>query len=52
MKLANFAGGLAVAVVLTAPFIVPAVAGIATWKVLLALIGLGLISHAGISRPS
>jgi hypothetical protein len=36
----NLAGGVAVALVLAAPFIVPRVGRIETWKILLALAGL------------
>jgi hypothetical protein len=47
----NLAGGLAVALLLAAPFVVPVIAGIDTWKYLLGAVGLWLIVRAG-ARPS
>jgi hypothetical protein len=40
MRTWNLAGGLLLAVALAAPFIVPRIGGIDTWKVLLAIGGL------------
>jgi hypothetical protein len=52
MKSQNLAGGLAVAVVLAAPFVVPTIAGISTWKYLLGAFGLWVFVRAGMSRPN
>ena len=41
----NLVGGLAVAVVLALPFVVPRIAGIDTWKILLALAGLAIFRY-------
>jgi hypothetical protein len=41
----NLAGGLLVAVVLAAPFVVPRVGNIDTWKILLALAGLAIFRY-------
>jgi hypothetical protein len=46
----NLAGGVAVAIVLAAPFIVPRVGRIDTWKILLALAGLALIRYGERTR--
>ena len=46
----NLAGGLAVAVLLSAPFIFPFVAGIATWKIVLGAAGLFIFVRAGMER--
>jgi len=48
----NLIVGFAVAVLLAMPFIVPAIAGIDTWKYLLGAIGLWLFVRAGMSRPN
>jgi hypothetical protein len=50
MKAGNLLGGLAVAVLLSAPFIVPSLAGIATWKVIMGVAGLWIFVRAGMSR--
>jgi TRAP-type mannitol/chloroaromatic compound transport system permease large subunit len=50
MKAGNLLGGLAVAVLLSAPFIVPSVGGIATWKIIMGVAGLSLFVRAGMSR--
>jgi hypothetical protein len=42
MRASNLAGGLLVAVALAAPFIVPRIGGIDTWKILLAIAGLAV----------
>ncbi len=47
MRLKNLAGGPGVAVLLAAPLVVPAIAGISTWKYLLGAIGLGAFVRAG-----
>jgi hypothetical protein len=41
----NLAGGLAVAIVLAAPFVVPRIGGIDTWKILLAMAGLAIFRY-------
>jgi hypothetical protein len=41
----NLLGGLAVAVVLALPFVVPRIGGIDTWKILLAILGLAVIRY-------
>jgi len=46
----NLFGGLAVAVLLALPFVVPVVAGIATWKVILGIAGLWIFVRAGMGR--
>lgn len=50
MQARNLAAGLAVALLLSAPFIFPVVYGIATWKVILGLAGLWIFVRAGMSR--
>jgi hypothetical protein len=50
MPARNLAAGLAVAVLLSAPFIVPFVAGIATWKIILGVAGLWIFVRAGMGR--
>jgi hypothetical protein len=52
VKIQNLIGGLAAAVLLAAPFVVPTIAGISTWKYLLGVIGLWVFVRAGMSRPS
>ena len=51
MKIRNFAGGLVAAVAMAAPFIVPRVGGIDTWKILLGAIGVTLFARAGMAKP-
>jgi len=52
VKARNFAGALAVSLLLAVPFIVPFVAGVATWKIVLGVAGLLLFVTAGMtSRP-
>jgi len=46
----NLIGGLAIAVLLSAPFIVPSVGGIATWKIIMGMAGLWIFVRAGMSR--
>jgi hypothetical protein len=41
----NLAGGLVVSIVLAAPFVVPRIGGIDTWKILLAIAGLAVIRY-------
>jgi len=43
--LRNLIGGLAVAVVLAAPFVVPRIGVIDTWKILLAIAGLAVFRY-------
>ena len=50
MSARNLVGGLAVAVLLSAPFIFPFVAGIATWKIILGAAGLFIFVRAGMER--
>ena len=46
----NLAGGVGVAVSIALVASVPAIGGIATWKIVLGAIGLGLILISGFSR--
>ena len=46
----NLAGGFAVAIVLAAPFIVPRVGRVETWKILLALAGLVIFRYGERAR--
>jgi TRAP-type mannitol/chloroaromatic compound transport system permease large subunit len=46
----NLAGGLAVALLLATPFIVPSIDGVATWKVLMGIAGLWIFVRAGMNR--
>jgi ABC-type Fe3+ transport system permease subunit len=48
VKAANFAGAIAVSVLLALPLIVPTVAHIDTWKIVLGLAGLALFVGAGL----
>ena len=50
MSARNLAGGLAVAVLLSAPFIFPFVGGIATWKIILGVMGLFIFVRAGMGQ--
>jgi hypothetical protein len=50
IKAGNLLGGLALAVLLSAPFIVPSIAGIATWKIIMGMAGLWIFVRAGMSR--
>jgi hypothetical protein len=50
MRIRNLAGGILVAALLAAPFVVPSVAGISTWKYLLGATGLWLFGRAGMSK--
>jgi hypothetical protein len=52
IRIRNVAGGLAVAVILAAPFIVPAIAGIATWKYVMGALGLGIFVFGGMRRSN
>ncbi len=52
MQVRNVAGGLAVAVLLAAPFIVPTIAGIATWKYIMGALGLGIFVFGGMRRSN
>ena len=51
MTIRHLAGGLVVAMAMAAPFIVPSVGGIDTWKILLGVIGLTLFVRAGMAKP-
>jgi hypothetical protein len=50
MKARNLAAGFAAALLLSAPFIFPVVYGIATWKVILGIAGLGIFVRAGMGK--
>ncbi len=50
MKISNLVGGLLVAVLLVVPFVVPRVAGIDTWKIILGIAGLTLFASAGMGK--
>jgi len=52
VKARNFAGAIAVAVILSLPFIVPRVAGIDTWKIVLGLAGLAIFISAGLTKSA
>ena len=52
MKIQNLVGGFGLAVLLAAPFVVPTIAGISTWKYLLGMIGLWVFVRAGMSRSN
>ena len=45
MRAWNLAGGLLMALALAAPFIVPRIGGIDTWKILLAVLGLAVFRY-------
>ena len=49
MKARNFAGALAVAILLALPLVIPSVGRIETWKIVLGLAGLLLFVSAGLS---
>lgn len=48
MKVANFAGAVAVAVLLALPFIQPTIGRVDTWKIVLGLAGLVIFISAGL----
>jgi hypothetical protein len=50
MKARNLLGGLIVAVLVSAPFIVPYVGGVATWKIIMGIAGFWIFVRAGMSR--
>ena len=50
MRAANFTGALVVAALLALPMIVPTIAHVDTWKIVLALAGLALFVSAGLGR--
>jgi hypothetical protein len=50
VRASNLLAGLIVALLLSLPFIVPAVAGIATWKIILGVAGAWMFVRAGMSR--
>jgi hypothetical protein len=50
MKAKNFAGALGAAVLLAFPFVVPRVAHIDTWKIVLGVAGLLLFVTAGMTK--
>ena len=49
-RAANFVGAIAVAIILALPFIVPTIARIDTWKIVLGLAGMALFVSAGLGR--
>jgi hypothetical protein len=52
VRIQNLAGGLGVAVLLAAPFVVPAIDGVSTWKYLLGAIGLWVFIRSGMTRTN
>ena len=50
MKIRNFAGAAGVAIVLALALVKPVVAGVDSWKIVLAVAGLLLFVAAGMSR--
>ena len=46
----NFAGAIAVAILLALPFVVPVIGRIDTWKIVLGIAGLTLFVRAGMNR--
>jgi hypothetical protein len=46
----NFAGAIAVALLLALPLLVPSIARVATWKIVLGLAGLAVFVSAGMSK--
>ena len=50
MQARNLSAGFAIALLLSAPFIVPFIYGIATWKVILGIAGLCIFVRAGMGR--
>ena len=46
----NLLGGLVVAILLAAPFVVPSIAGIATWKIIMGVIGFVIFVRAGLGK--
>ncbi len=50
MKAKNFAGAVGAAVVLALPFVIPRVARIDTWKIVLGIAGLILFVRAGMTK--
>ena len=52
MKARNFAGAVAIAVLLALPFVMPTIARIDTWKIVLGLAGLALFISAGLTKSA
>lgn len=52
MRARNFAGAIAVAVLLALPFVMPTIARVDTWKILLGLGGLALFVSAGLTKSA
>ena len=50
MKLRNFAGAGAVALLLALPLVVPTIARIETWKIVLGIAGLIIFVGAGMNK--
>jgi len=48
----NFAGAIAVAVLLALPLVMPTIGRIDTWKVVLGLAGLALFISAGLTKSA
>lgn len=52
MKARNFAGAISVAALLALPLMVPTIARIDTWKIVLGLAGLALFVSAGLTKSA
>jgi hypothetical protein len=50
VRLTNFAGAIAVAILLALPLVVPVIGRIDTWKIVLGVAGLILFVRAGMTR--
>ena len=50
MKARNFAGAVAVAILLALPFVTPAIGRVDTWKIVLGIAGLILFVRAGMTK--
>jgi hypothetical protein len=50
VRLRNFAGAIAVALMLALPLVVPTIARIDTWKIVLGLAGLIVFVSAGMNK--
>ena len=52
MRARNFAGGLAIAILLALPFVQPVIARIDTWKIVLGIAGLIVFVRAGMTTKA
>jgi ABC-type Fe3+ transport system permease subunit len=50
VRLTNFAGAIAVAVLLALPLVIPVIGRIDTWKIVLGVAGLILFVRAGMTK--